>query len=295
MEAHSMHALLCSPESGLQVSSTSQSRSSEQKSSTPEHQRGRSKRLCTPERPVARALGDVVMNRRSSITISPFVGRRTDSGKPMVRSRISSRGKGQSSSSGPTFHHLSYGAHSKGQRGRDTIDSDEGMGNNAEAVPPLRSRSRSPDHPAIFDMAANDTDHPGPSSSAIMDAPSTPTRSLAGRPPTPPSSHRRVDGGCSSSSGTQPVARPIVDEQHRPAMSDPVHSELAEQRRITAELQKENIRLMGAATASYSGLYHEGSKLFAEASDRAAQEKRLLEAFANQAHEAEMSRVPRDV
>ena len=47
------------------------------------------------------------MNRRSSITISPFVGRRTDSGKPMVRSRISSRGKGQSSSSGPTFHHLS--------------------------------------------------------------------------------------------------------------------------------------------------------------------------------------------
>ena len=91
IETHSMHAMLYSPESGLQVSSTSQSRSSGQKSSTPETIRGRTKRVCTPERPFARALGDVVLNRRSSIMISPFVGRRTESGKPGSNSNGQSR------------------------------------------------------------------------------------------------------------------------------------------------------------------------------------------------------------
>ena len=289
-----MHAVLYSPESGLQISSSSQSRSSGQLSSTPEEQRrGRSKRLSTPERPIAKAIGDVVFGRKSAITVSPFVGRRTESGKPMVRSRISSRGKGQSSSAVPVLHHISSsGVHHKGQRGYDSIEPhDDGMGRPSEALDPQRSRSRSPDQPLVYDMAANDTDRNGPSTSAIMDAPSTPNRSVGGRPPTPPSSRTRAEGaGSSSSSSMAPVVLSNMMEQSRQMMNDEVQSELLEQRRITAELQQENIKLMGAATASYHGLYNEGRTVIAEASEHAANEKRRLEAYANQMYEAEMTR-----
>ena len=141
----------------------------------------------------------------------------------------------------------------------------------------------------FIDKAASKTDIL--MSSAIMDNPSTPTRTSMGRPPTPPSSHRRGGEGGSSSSGTQPAVQPTLGEQQGPTTNDVVYSELMEQRRITAELQRDNIRLMGAATASYHGLYQEGRKVISEASQNSTEEKRLLEAYANQAHEAEMIRV----